>query len=127
MMMISPVILFEGVCNFCNSSINFLMRHDRNNVFRFAPLQSSTGQSLLTKHGLDQKSFTSFVLIEGEKVFTKSSAVLRLTKHLPWYWKTLQLFRIVPPFIRDAIYDWVAKNRYRWFGKKEVCMVPTQE
>jgi len=122
-----PVILFDGICNFCNGSVNFLIRHDRDNVFRFAALQSSTGQALLNKHGLDKNAFSSFVLIDEEKVYTKSSAFFRLTNHLPWFWKTLQVFRIIPRFIRDAIYDWIAKNRYRMFGRRDACMIPTLE
>jgi predicted DCC family thiol-disulfide oxidoreductase YuxK len=122
-----PVVLFDGVCNFCNGSVNFLIRHDRDNAFLFAPLQSPTGQALLDQYGLDKDAFSSFVVVEKEKVYTKSRAFFQLTKHLPWYWKTLQVFRIIPRFIRDAIYDWIAKNRYQWFGRKEACMIPSKE
>ncbi|HWJ90318.1 MAG TPA: thiol-disulfide oxidoreductase DCC family protein [Flavisolibacter sp.] len=122
-----PLVLFDGVCNFCNRSVNILIRHDKKNCFRFAALQSPAGQALLKKHGLDPNSFTSFVLIEGEKIYTKSTAVLQLTKHLPWYWKGLQLLRLMPRSVRDAFYDWIARNRYRWFGRKNACMMPTME
>lgn len=120
-----PVILFDGVCNFCNGSINFIIRQDRRNVFRFAALQSKAGQKLLEKHGLPTENFDSFVLIDGEKVYRKSSAGLKVYGALPWYWRWTQVFWLVPKFLRDAVYDFVARNRYKWFGKKEACMIPT--
>jgi len=122
-----PIILFDGVCNFCNGAINFLLRHDKKGVFRFAPLQSLAGQSLLKEYGLVTKDFDSFVLIDNGKVYKKSSASLRVMNKLPWYWKEAQILRIIPTALRDAIYDFIAKNRYKWFGKKEQCMVPTAE
>lgn len=121
----APVILFDGVCNFCNGSVNFVIRNDAQRRFRFAPLQSEAGQQLLKTYGLSQQDFDSFVLVDGGKVYKKSSAALRVMNSLPWYWKPLQVFRIVPRFIRDAVYDFIARHRYKWFGKKEVCMIPT--
>lgn len=123
----NPVILFDGVCNFCNGMVNFLIRQDRKGILRFAALQSSSGQRLLGQYGLPLQSFNSFVLIEGGKVYTSSTAGLRLYKHLPWYWQWTQLFWIIPPFLRNAVYDLIARNRYRWFGRKEQCLVPTAE
>ena len=120
-----PVVLFDGVCNFCNGTINFLIRQDKKEVFRFAALQSSYGQKLLDQHGLPVKEFDSFLLVENGKVYKSSTAGLRLYNRLPWYWKWTQLFWIVPPFIRDGIYNLIARNRYRWFGKKESCMIPS--
>lgn len=122
-----PIILFDGVCNFCNGAVNFLLRHDKKGVFRFAPLQSLAGQSLLKEYGLVTKDFDSFVLIDNGKVYKKSSASLRVMNKLPWYWKEAQILRIIPTAFRDAIYDFIAKNRYKWFGKKKQCMVPTPE
>jgi predicted DCC family thiol-disulfide oxidoreductase YuxK len=122
-----PIILFDGVCNFCNGAISFLLKHDKKGVFRFAPLQSGAGQKLLERYGLDTKEFDSFVLIESGKVYKKSAASLRVMNKLPWYWKEAQVLRIIPTPFRDAIYDFIAKNRYKWFGKKEQCMVPTAE
>ena len=122
-----PIILFDGVCNFCNGAINFILRQDKQGVFRFAPLQSETGQHLLKQYGLPQHSFDSFILIDKGKVHKSSTAGLRLYNKLPWYWKWTQLFWIVPRFVRDAVYDAIARNRYRWFGKKDQCMVPTPE
>ncbi|QEC58503.1 thiol-disulfide oxidoreductase DCC family protein [Flavisolibacter ginsenosidimutans] len=122
-----PVILFDGVCNFCNAGINFIMRQDKNKVFRFAALQSEAGQKLLAQYNLPRKEFESFVLIDEGKVYQKSSAGLKVYGKLPWYWKWTQVFWLAPKFIRNVVYDFIAKNRYRWFGKKEQCMIPMQE
>jgi predicted DCC family thiol-disulfide oxidoreductase YuxK len=122
-----PIILFDGVCNFCNGAINFVLRQDKKGIFRFAALQSQAGQKLLQQHNLSTKEFDSFVLIDNGKIYKKSAASLRVMNRLPWYWKEAQLFRIIPAAFRDAIYDFIAKNRYKWFGKKEQCMVPTPE
>ena len=122
-----PVILFDGVCNFCNAGVNFIIRQDKKNIFRFAALQSEAGQKLLAKHNLPMKEFESFVLIDEGKVYQKSSAGLKVYGKLPWYWKWTKVFWLVPKFIRNTVYDFIAKNRYRWFGKKEQCLIPTQE
>jgi predicted DCC family thiol-disulfide oxidoreductase YuxK len=122
-----PVILFDGVCNFCNGAINFIIRQDRKGVFRFAALQSPAGQQLLQQYGLPTHSFDSFILIEKGKVFMSSTAGLKLYSRLPWYWKWTQAFWIVPRSIRDAVYNLIARNRYKWFGRKEQCMVPGPE
>ena len=122
-----PIILFDGVCNFCNGAINFLIKQDKKNRFRFAPLQSETGRKLTAQYGIDNNQFESFVLIRNGKVYQKSSAALRVLNELPWYWKEFQILRIVPAFLRDAIYDFIARNRYRWFGRKDQCMIPSPE
>ena len=122
-----PVILFDGVCNFCNGSVNFIIQQDKKKVFRFAALQSEAGQRLLKEHNLPTKEFESFVLIDNGKVYQKSSAGLKVYGKLPWHWKWTQAFWLVPKAIRDGVYDLVARNRYKWFGKKEACMVPTPE
>jgi predicted DCC family thiol-disulfide oxidoreductase YuxK len=122
-----PIILFDGVCNFCNGMVNFIIRQDKKNVFRFAALQSGSGEELLKQYNIDWKSNDSFVVIENGKAYQKSNAALKLYDKLPWDWKWSQIFWIVPKFIRDAIYNFIAKNRYRWFGKKESCIVPTPE
>ena len=123
----NPIILFDGVCNFCNTAINFVLKQDKKGIFRFAPLQSEVGQRLLQEYNLSTKEFDSFVLIDNGKVYKKSAASLRVMNKLPWYWKEAQLLRIIPTALRDAIYDFIAKNRYKWFGKKEQCMIPTPE
>lgn len=123
----NPVILFDGVCNFCNGAINFVLKQDKKDIFRFAPLQSEAGQKLLQEYNLSTKEFDSFVLIDNGKVYKKSAASLRVMNKLPWYWKAAQILRIIPTAFRDSIYDFIAKNRYKWFGKKEQCMIPTPE
>jgi predicted DCC family thiol-disulfide oxidoreductase YuxK len=123
----NPVVLFDGICTLCNSSVQFLIRRDRQARLRFASLQSNFGQSVLQKFNLPQNNFSSFVLLEGEKIYLRSSAALRVTHYLGSFWKFFQIFWIVPPFVRDAIYDFIAKNRYKWFGKKPECMLPSPE
>ncbi len=121
------IILFDGVCNFCNAGINFIIRQDKKKIFRFAALQSRAGQQLAEEHNLPKKDFDSFILIENGKVYNRSTAGVKVYNKLPWYWKWTQVFWIVPKFIRDGVYDFIARNRYKWFGKKEVCMIPTPE
>ncbi|MFN2458994.1 MAG: thiol-disulfide oxidoreductase DCC family protein [Chitinophagaceae bacterium] len=121
------IILFDGICNFCNATINFIISQDKKMVFKFAALQSEAGQKLLEQYGLSKASFDSFILIDNGRVYKSSTAGLRLYNKLPWFWKWTQIFWIVPKFARDAVYNLIAKNRYRWFGKKDECMVPTPE
>jgi predicted DCC family thiol-disulfide oxidoreductase YuxK len=122
-----PVILFDGVCNLCSSSVQFVIRHDPRHYFRFASLQSDFGQSVLQQHHLPVQKLGSFVLLEDGKVYTRSTAVLRVCKKLNGAWPLLYAFLIVPPFIRNAVYDFIANRRYKWFGKKEACWVPRPE
>jgi predicted DCC family thiol-disulfide oxidoreductase YuxK len=122
-----PIILFDGICNFCNAMVNFIIRQDKKNVFLFCPLQSDSGKRLLEQYKIDWKANDSFVVIENGKAHQKSNAALRLYNKLPWFWKWTQIFWIIPKFIRDGVYNFIAKNRYRWFGKKEECMIPTKE
>lgn len=123
----NPVVLFDGICNLCNSSVQFLIRNDKKNHLRFASLQSDFGQEVLHKFNLPQTDFNSFVLLEGEKIYLRSSAALRITNYLGGFWKILQIFWLVPPFLRNAVYNLIAKNRYKWFGKKTECMMPSPE
>lgn len=120
------IILFDGVCNLCNSSVQFIIKRDTAGYFKFASLQSESGQTLLKKCGLNN-NLNSFVLIENNKVYLKSSAALRVCSKLGTGWRILSIFRFLPPFIRDFLYDIVAKNRYKWFGKEESCMLPLPE
>ena len=119
-----PIILFDGICNFCDSAINFLVRHDKKSRIRFAALQSQIGQQLLKQHNLSTTSFDTFVLIEKGKTYTRSTAALRVCRLLPGGWTIFYGFIIVPAFMRDGLYKLVAQNRYRWFGKKASCMIP---
>jgi len=121
------VILFDGVCNFCNAGVNFIIRQDKKKVFRFAALQSEAGQQLLKDYYLPTKGFESFVLIDNGIVYQKSTAGLRVYGKLAWYWRWTQVFWIVPKGIRDAVYNFIARNRYKWFGKKDTCMIPTAD
>ena len=121
------IILFDGICNFCNGMVNFAIRHDKKDQLRFAALQSEAGQKLLAAYNLTQEKFDSFILIENGKVYQKSSAALRVFKAFPWYWQVFQVLRIIPNFICNPVYDFIARNRYKWFGKKEQCMIPTPE
>lgn len=119
-----PVILFDGECNFCDSSVQFIIKNDPKGLFHFASLQSDTGQELLEKHNVPA-DIDSMILIEGDKVYYKSAAALRICRHLKGAWKLLYALLIVPRPIRNAAYDFIAKNRYKWFGKKESCMLPS--
>jgi predicted DCC family thiol-disulfide oxidoreductase YuxK len=120
----SPVILFDGICNFCSGMVNFIIRQDKHKKFRFAALQSEAGQKLLKEYKLPAEKFESFILIDKGKVYKSSTAGLRLYNQLPWYWKWTQLFWVFPAFIRNGVYNFIAKHRYKWFGKKDSCMVP---
>lgn len=119
------IILFDGVCNLCNGAVNFVIKRDPGNVFKFTPLQEKQGVLLLKTHAVDTQKLDSIVLIENEKVYVKSSAALRIARKLSGLWPLFFVFLIIPSFIRDGVYDFIAKNRYKWFGKKEQCMIPT--
>lgn len=122
-----PVILFDGVCNLCNASVQFILDRDPDARFRFASLQSEEGAALLRSHGGDPEALDSVVLIEDGRVFQHSDAALRIARHLSGAWPALAALRIVPRPLRDAGYRLVARNRYRWFGKEESCRLPTPE
>ena len=123
----NQIILFDGVCNFCNFWVDFVIKRDKKNLFRFAALQSATGIELLKKYNLDSSSQVTFFLIADNKIYTKSTAALIVCKQLSGIIKILYTFIIVPGFIRDFIYDLIAKNRYNLFGKRESCRIPTEE
>jgi predicted DCC family thiol-disulfide oxidoreductase YuxK len=120
-----PVVIFDGVCNLCSSVVQFVIKHDKKNTLMFASLQSNYGQQILKNNNLPADSFNSFLFLENGKLYTKSTGALRLAKHLKGAWPLLYGFIIVPTFIRDAVYAFVAKNRYKWFGKQEACWLPT--
>jgi predicted DCC family thiol-disulfide oxidoreductase YuxK len=107
--------------------LNLLIRLDRKKIFRFAALQSEAGQRILKEEDLSGTEFNSFVLIDNGKVYLKSGAMLKLFEYLPWYLKPALIFKLIPRKIRDGAYDTVARNRYKWFGKKDSCMVPTED
>ena len=119
------IVLFDGVCNLCNRYVRFLIDRDPAGYFRFASLQSPIAHELLESHTLPSDQLTSIVYIENGRAYTRSDAVLRMAAHLPAAWRLLSIFRIVPRVIRDAVYDFIARKRYRWFGKRDECALPT--
>ncbi len=123
----SAIILFDGVCNFCNGSVNFIIEHDTQKYFKFAPLQSEVGEKLLKEHGVDKIETDSVVLIENEKIYTRTTAVLRIARRLSGFWSWFYGFIVVPSVIRDIFYKLFAKFRYQMFGKQDACMLPTPE
>lgn len=121
------IVLFDGVCNFCNTSVNKLIRYDKKKYFRFAPLQSELGTYLMHKHGLDPARFDSVILIDDDRAYTYSSAVLNIARKLKGVYQLAYIFILVPPFIRNGIYKWIAGKRYKWWGKKDSCMIPSAD
>ena len=119
--------MFDGICNLCNQSVQFVIEHDSKNQFRFASLQSDFGQDFLKKNKLEATQFDSIVFIEDDQFYTKSSAALKIAKYLDGLTSWLTIFMIVPKPLRDIVYSFIAKNRYRWFGKNESCWLPTKE
>jgi predicted DCC family thiol-disulfide oxidoreductase YuxK len=122
-----PVILFDGVCNFCNSAVNFVIKRNAKANIMFTPMQSAAGQKLLKQYNLPEDEMKSFIFIENNTVYKQSTGALKVCRYLRGLWPLCYCFIIVPRFIRDGIYNWIAKNRYKWFGKKEFCMIPTPE
>ena len=121
------IVLFDGVCNFCNASINFVIEHDKAGYFKFAPLQSEIGEELIAEHGIDTIETDSVILVDSGRVFTHSNAALGIAKHLDGIWSWASVFKAIPRPIRDLAYKFIARNRYRLFGRREACMVPTPE
>lgn len=122
------IILFDGVCNLCNNSVQFIIKRDKKDIFRFAPLQSEIGKKLVAERRIDTARIDSIILIEPQiAYYTKSEAALRISKSLSGFWPVMSVFLGLPSRLRDWIYDWVAKNRYKWFGRREECMIPTPE
>lgn len=119
--------MFDGICNLCNQSVQFVIEHDKKNQFQFASLQSDFGQNFLKENNLDATQFDSVVFIEDDKFYTKSSAALKISKYLDGITSLLTIFMIVPKPLRDVVYSFIAKNRYRWFGKQESCWLPSPE
>lgn len=123
----NSVIFFDGICNLCNGAVQFVIEKDRQNYFKFAALQSEFAKNALSNAELKVKHGDSFVLLENGKVYEQSTAALKVARKLNGLWPLLYGFIIVPPLIRNAVYKYVARNRYKWFGKQESCWVPTPE
>lgn len=122
-----PVVLFDGACNLCNASVQFVLRRDPRARFRFAALQSQAAGELLAAAGWQGPRPDSVALVEGGRVLWKSSAALAIARKLRWPWPALAAFALVPRPLRDLVYDFVARRRLRWFGRREACMVPTKD
>ena len=122
------IILFDGVCNLCDSAVQYVIKRDKNGVFRFAALQSEIGKKIVKHIGINPQKTDSVILYEpGLAYYYKSDAALEISKNLGGFISYSNIFRILPRFISDLVYDVVARNRYRWYGKKEQCMIPTSE
>jgi predicted DCC family thiol-disulfide oxidoreductase YuxK len=121
-----PIILFDGVCNFCNRSINIILDHDQDAHFQFAPSQSTAGKDILQQFGLDQKASASVILIDNKKVYTKTDAVIQIATYLKGWPSLFSIIKFIPKPIRDFGYDLIAKNRYTLFGKRETCRIPDE-
>lgn len=120
-----PVILFDGVCSLCNGAVQYVLKHDAQKQFQFASLQSNFGQQVLAKYNLSKTNFSSFILLENDKIYLKSTAALLVAKQLEGAASWLYFFRVIPTFIRDGVYNFIANNRYKWFGKQDACWLPT--
>ena len=122
----SPIILFDGICNLCNGAVQFIIKRDAQGKFKFAALQSPVGKSYLQKFKVNDDT-SSLILIKDARPFEKSSAALEIARHLSGAWPLLTAFKVVPKFLRDGVYNFIARRRYSWFGKKDECMIPTPE
>ena len=125
--MSKKIILFDGVCNLCNHWVNFVIKRDKKDQFRFAALQEETGKKILIENGIDPNKFDSIILIENGKAYMKSTAALRIARRLGSAYPLTYIFILIPPFMRNWIYDVVGRNRYKWYGKKDSCMIPTPD
>lgn len=122
------IILFDGVCNLCDSSIQFIIKHDKKDIFRFVALQSEIGLEIINHIGIDTTKIDSILLYEpGKAYYYKAQAALKIAKELGGIYKAISWFSILPDFLTNAVYDYIARNRYKWYGKKEACMIPTPE
>ena len=121
------IIYFDGVCNLCNASIDYIIRRDRKRIFRYVSLQSKEGQELLRRENLPSDDYKSFILEDGDKVYIKSSAALRVMRQLGGFYTLSSIFLVIPRTLRDWVYSIIANNRYKWFGKRSTCRLPSPE
>lgn len=122
-----PILLFDGVCNLCNSFVQFVIQRDPEAIYRFAPLQSEIGRELSARAGLPLDELNTVVLYHNDRFYTHSDVALEVVRRLPGFWSVLYGLNVLPKSLRDSIYNWIARNRYRWFGKRESCMMPTPD
>ncbi|MEZ4700339.1 MAG: DCC1-like thiol-disulfide oxidoreductase family protein [Rhodothermales bacterium] len=123
----NALVLFDGVCNLCNGSINFVIDRDEAGYFKFAALQSDAAAPALARCGRESGTLDSIVLVENGRCYSRSTAALRIARRMPALWPMLYAAIVIPRPIRDAVYDWIARNRYRWFGRTESCRIPTPD
>jgi predicted DCC family thiol-disulfide oxidoreductase YuxK len=122
------LILFDGVCNLCNASVQYIVKHDQQDIFRYTALQSDVGKEIIEKFKIDTTKMDSILLYSKERgIYYKSTAALKIALQLGFPINLMTIFLIIPAFIRNWVYDYIAKNRYKWYGKKEECMIPTAE
>ena len=122
-----PVVLFDGLCNVCEGSVKFILKRDGNRRFRFASLQSDVAKDLTRPFGVDPSALNTMMLVQDGTLYKRSDAVLRIARRLRFPWMLSSVFLVLPRFLRDPVYNFVGRNRYRWFGKKDECMIPTPE
>lgn len=121
---IHPIIVFDAECVLCSANAQFVLRHDRDRRFRLASMQGAVGQALSRAHGIDPADPDTIIVVQGERVWRDSDAILTIYGGCGWPWRVASVARIVPRAVRDPIYRWVARNRYRWFGRRETCWLP---
>lgn len=122
-----PILLFDGVCNLCDNTVQFVIKKNASQTVHFAALQSDFGKEQIKKAGLPTNELKSLIFIEKKQIYTRSTGALKLARHLDGLWKFAYVFIVVPKPIRDFVYNWIAKNRYKWFGEKDACMIPSKE
>jgi predicted DCC family thiol-disulfide oxidoreductase YuxK len=121
------IVVFDGVCNFCNSAVNFIIKRDPEGIFVFAPMQTELAKQLMQKHEIYNADIDTFLLIKNDQCFVFSNAALEITKDLTGLWYLFNVFRVIPSSVRDTIYKAFGRNRYRLFGRQETCIIPTEE
>jgi len=121
------IVLFDGLCNFCSGSVLFIIKRDTKGYFRFAAMQTDAGEKIMQQFGIGENRPESIILVENNRIWYRSSAALRIARKLRHGWPLFYGFICFPPFVRDFFYDIIARNRYRWFGQKESCFVPSEE
>lgn len=123
----SNIVLFDGVCNLCSGSVQFIIKRDPQAKYKFASLQSDVGQQILKKFNLSQTELHTIILVKSNSFLQRSDAALEIARNLTGGWPLFYVFKIVPRFMRDLIYNWISRNRYSWFGKQDSCWLPTPE